>query len=121
MDRFDVHAECCTVGGDKTYGHHTVRSDLYAQAKRGLGSAVLEAKGVLDVLQCEQGGAGSGRGRERPADVLLAQALCALKRLVICPKLQGNNWGQRRDMLDTNVDIIVWSDAVERMGWFFNQ
>ena len=103
MDRFGVHAECCTAGGDRTYGHHTVRNDLYAQAKRGLGSAVLEAKGVLDVLQCEQGGAGSGRGRERPADVLLAQARdvrtgasgvvtgkVALDVGIVCPQASGH-------------------------------
>eukprot|EP00973_Karenia_brevis_P054299 7543638-Karenia_brevis.AAC.1 len=50
MDRWGIHPESCTAGGDKTYGHHIVRNDLYAHAKRGSTGPVLEAKGVLDVV-----------------------------------------------------------------------
>eukprot|EP00973_Karenia_brevis_P077768 10806529-Karenia_brevis.AAC.1 len=77
MDRWGIHAESCTGGGDKTYGHHIVRNDLYAQSKRGNTGPVLEASGVLNMLGVGDhrgAGQGEGGGRERPADVLLCRA-----------------------------------------------
>jgi hypothetical protein len=47
MDKFGVHAECCTCGGDKTLAHRYWRNDLYAHSKRGNTAPVLEAAGVL--------------------------------------------------------------------------
>ena len=77
MDKWGIHAESCTGGGDKIYGHHIVRNDLFTQSKRGNMGPVLEASGVLNTLGVEdRGGANHvcGGGRERPADVLLCRA-----------------------------------------------
>jgi len=80
MDRWGIHAESCTAGGDKTLGHHIIRNDLYAQSKRGAAAPILEAGGILDVLGLDDGGARAGgaagggqRNLERPADVLLTR------------------------------------------------
>ena len=81
MDKWGIHAETCTAGGDKTMGHHIVRNDLFAHGRRAHAAPVLEAAGVLNVLGVDEGGGrvngNVGRsGRERPADVLLCQAQC---------------------------------------------
>ena len=75
MDKWGIHAESCTAGGDKTYGHHVVRNDIYGHAKRGGMGPVLEAQGVMSVLGVEyRRGSGQRGGGERPADVLLCRA-----------------------------------------------
>ena len=77
MNKWEIHAESCTGGGDKTYGHHIVRNDLFTQSKRGNMGPVLEANGVLNTLGVEDRGAashGGSSGRERPADVLSCRA-----------------------------------------------
>eukprot|EP00973_Karenia_brevis_P069011 9592682-Karenia_brevis.AAC.1 len=43
MDRWGMHSDICTAGGDKTYGHHTVRNDLYVHSRRGGTGPILEA------------------------------------------------------------------------------
>ena len=82
MDRWGIHAESCTAGGDKTVGHHIVRNDLYAHAKKGNTIPVLEAAGILTTLGIDENRVGAGgqrarreggRNLERPADVLLCR------------------------------------------------
>ena len=55
MDKYGIHAESCTAGGDKTMGHHIVRDDLHRHARRARAAPVLEAAGVLDVLGVDVG------------------------------------------------------------------
>ena len=50
MDKWGVHGESCTGGGDKTFTHHCVRNDVYAHAKLAGTGLVLEAAGVLGVI-----------------------------------------------------------------------
>ena len=80
VDKWGIHPESCTAGGDKTLGHHILRNNLYCHGKRGGTVPILEAAGVLEVL-----GVGGDRGgptrshragtvRERPADVLSCHA-----------------------------------------------
>jgi hypothetical protein len=82
MDRWGIHAESCTAGGDKTVGHHILRNDLYAHAKKGNTFPVLEAAGILTTLGVDENRGGAvgprarregGRNLERPADVLLCR------------------------------------------------
>eukprot|EP00973_Karenia_brevis_P031395 4331302-Karenia_brevis.AAC.1 len=70
IDRFGIHPEVCTGGGDKTAAHHCVRNDLHVHSKRGAVNPVLEAGGVLDSLGLQE----DRPNRERPADVLLCRA-----------------------------------------------
>jgi len=58
------------AGGDKTVNHHTIRDDIYLQARRARTMPRLEAVGVERLL----GLAGNEIGLERPADVLLCRA-----------------------------------------------
>ena len=82
MDRWGIHPESCTEGGDKTVCHNIVRNDLYAHAKRGAAAPILEAAGILNTLGIEENRGADAGGRlrregvgnlERPADVLLCR------------------------------------------------
>ena len=66
-------------GGDKTAAHHCVRNRLHRQSKLANFGSQLEKGGIERVLNLGEGGsdgreADRGRGRERPADVLLVRA-----------------------------------------------
>ena len=69
MDKWGVHAESCTHGGDKTVAHLSVRNDIYGHARAGSTGPVLEAAGVLRTLGKEEE-SGATANRERPADIL---------------------------------------------------
>ena len=66
MDRWGIHAESCTAGGDKTVGHHIVRNDFYAHAKKGNTVPFLEAAGILITSGIDENrvGAGGATGQE---------------------------------------------------------
>ena len=102
IDRYGIHPECCTAGGDKTAGHNDIRNGIYVNSGRGSLQPVLEAKGVLSVLRVAETGVGQG-DRRRPADVLLCRACdvqtgsrgrgnpkVALEVGVVCPQAQGH-------------------------------
>ena len=50
VDKWGIHPESCTAGGDKTLGHHILRNNLYGHGRRAGAVPVLEAAGVLEVL-----------------------------------------------------------------------
>ena len=70
MDRFGVHCEACTAGGDKTVNHNSVRDDIYIHARRAHTAPRLEACGVSRLLGLDD----AGDRRVRPADVLARSA-----------------------------------------------
>lgn len=82
MDRWGIHAESCTAGGDKTVGRNIIRNGIYAHSQRGATAPILEAGGVLGTLGLEEPrgrsavgctGRPGERNLERPADVLLCR------------------------------------------------
>eukprot|EP00973_Karenia_brevis_P080274 11135188-Karenia_brevis.AAC.1 len=72
MDKWGIHPESCTAGGDKTAGHNDIRNGLYTSSKRAGAAPILEAKGILNTLRVPQDRGGQG-DRRRPADVLLCK------------------------------------------------
>ena len=73
-DRMGDHARACPCGGDRTKGHHRLRSILASRAQAGGLNPVVEKAGLLpprlDLAAApEDGVQANGGGGRRPADV----------------------------------------------------
>jgi len=126
MDRWGIHPECCTAGGDKTAGHNLVRNHLHRQAKIANFGSRLEQGGVERVLGLggrESDRREEDRGRERPADVLMVRAAdvrtgaagrvdghIALDVGIVCPQA---NTHRLKHMSAPNVAVAIWSKGVQ--------
>ena len=99
MDRFGVHCEACTAGGDKVVNHNCVRDAIYIHAARAHTAPRLEACGVSRLLGLDD----ASDRNVRPADVLLCRAQdvhtgvggagagkVALDVGIICPQAAGH-------------------------------
>ena len=134
MDRFGVHCEACTAGGDKTVNHNGVRDDIYIHARRAHTAPRLEACGVSRLLGLED----AGDRRVRPADVLVCRAQdirtgvgpggagkVALDVGIVCPQAAGHlvdaaeePLGAAEAYVKTKCGRGILKGGVGRLGWF---